>query len=407
MNQTFDQAPANPWDKRENFPRLQNSNLALALIALFLSSLGVGCGSNEIVSMILLPLLLIYAVTVGRAPTATVPLLLVALLTSLLTFSISGATVALSLILGAATFAFLLASRRLPYLTLAVPLAGVGISFLLTGSLALALLALSFLPAGALLSYASCTQKGRTSSIVWTQAGFLISLVALLAYTVYQTQGSVSASAISAALEGVRYAVLDLISFVKAELLAELSTAAQGFTEAEIKELTEALNTLLSESTVNGLISQLYGILPGITVALCGILSYEAQLFLNLTYLKNGWKQVVTPATCVFTMSLTAAVLYLLGFVVLLFFGSYSIFTVLMQNVCIMLLPGFCVLGFWNIRLQIKMAKGGGKVFLILLTVLALCCVGFSALYILAILGASSVILGALQRKIQEKTKQG
>ena len=181
-----------------------------------------------------------------------------------------------------------------------------------------------------------------------------------------------------------------------------MSTTTQGFTEAEIKELTEALNTLLSESTVNGLISQLYGILLGITVALCGILSYEAQLFLNLTYLKNGWKQVVTPATCVFTMSLTAAVLYLLGFVVLLFFGSYSIFTVLMQNVCIMLLPGFCVLGFWN-SLQIKMAKGGGKVFLILLTVLALCCVGFSALYILAILGASSVILGAIQRKIQKK----
>lgn len=407
MNQAFDHAPTNPWDKREALPRLQKSNLALAIAVVFLSSLGVGCASNEIVSMILLPLLLIYTVTVGRSVGVTVPLLLIALLTSVFTVSLSGATVALSLILGAATLAFLLSSPRLPYLTLAAPLAGVGISLVVTGSWELALLSLSFVPAGALLSYASRTQKGRTSAIVWTQAGFLISLAALLAYTIYQTQGSLSLTAISRALEGVRYAVLDLVSLVKTELLAELSATAQGFTEAEIKELTEALNTVLSESTVNGLISQIYGILPGIAVALCGVLAYEAQQLLNLTYLKNGWKQVVTPVTCVFTMSLTSAILFLFGFAVLLFFGSYSIFTVLMQNVCIMLLAGFCVLGGWSLRLQIKTAKGGGRLFLILLCAFGLCCVGFSALYILAILGASSVILGALQQKIQEKTKQG
>ena len=406
MNQNVHQAPANPWDERTSLPRLQKGNLALALIALFLSSIGVGCIGNETVAVILLPLLIFYAVMVIRAPGATVPLLLIALLASLFTVSLSGAAVTLSVILGTGTLAFLLSARQMPYLTLLAPLLGGALSFLLTGSWASMLLSLFFLPAGALLSYASCAQKGRTSSIVWTQAGLLISLVAIVACAVYQTQDSLSASSISAALEGVRYAILDLVGTVKTELLAELSATGRGFSEAEIKELTDALNTVLGESTVNSLISQIYGILPGIAVALCGILAYEAQLFLNLTYLKNGWKQVVTPASCVFTMSLTSAVLYLLGFAVLLFFGSYSLFVVAMQNICILLLPGFCVLGAWNLRFQIKAARGGGKVFWILLIIFGCCCAGLSVLYILAILGASSVILGALHRKMQEKTKQ-
>lgn len=406
MNRDLHQSPANPWDDRAGLPRLQNGNLALALIALFLSSMGIGCVGNETVAIVLLPLLIFYTVTVTRAPGVTFTLLALSLVASLFTVSLSGAAVTLSVIVGTGTLAFLLSARKMPYLTLLVPLLGGGLSFLLTGSWASALLSLFFLPAGALLSYATCAQRGRTSSIIWAQGGLLISLIAIVACGVYATQGSLSAASISAALEGVRYAVLDLVNTVKTELLAELSVAAQGFSEAEIKELTDALNVALGESTVNHLISQIYGILPGIAVALCGILAYQAQLFLNLTYLKNGWKQVVTPVTCVFTMSVTSAILYLLGFTVLLLFGSYSLFVVAMQNVCIMLLPGFCVLGTWNLRFQIKAARGGGKVFWILLIAFACCCAGPSVLYIVAILGASSVILGALHRKMQEKNKQ-
>ena len=125
-----------------------------------------------------------------------------------------------------------------------------------------------------------------------------------------------------------------------------------------------------------------------------------------MTYLSTGWRQVLTRNFCVFTMSVTASVLYYVSFLFTLFANASSLLGATMQNVCLMLLPGFCVLGAWSLMARIRLSRGGARAFWILLCVSFVCCAGYSVLYFLALWGANATITVAMRNRMLQKLKE-
>ena len=127
---------------------------------------------------------------------------------------------------------------------------------------------------------------------------------------------------------------------------------------------------------------------------------------LNAVYYNTGLRQVVTPASRIFTMSVTASLLYYVSFLLTMFVDGSTLFGAAMQNVCLILLPGFCVLGAWSLLARIRFSKGGARIFWILLCVSFVCCAGFSALYFLALWGANTTITVALRNRMIQKMRE-
>jgi len=101
-----------------------------------------------------------------------------------------------------------------------------------------------------------------------------------------------------------------------------------------------------------------------------------------------------------------SAVIYAVTFILTLLIPSSSMASAVVQNISLILLPGFCVLGVQGILLSLAQARGGMRVFLLLFFGSMLCCYTGGALYILAMWGAYGRVMDALRRKMLEKLNQ-
>ena len=75
------------------------------------------------------------------------------------------------------------------------------------------------------------------------------------------------------------------------------------------------------------------------------------------------------------------------------------------SNMCLILLPGLCLTGVNVILNNIRQAHGWIGVVQILLLISAVCCMGLTSLYFLALWGAYATISVALHQKIMQKMK--
>ena len=74
-------------------------------------------------------------------------------------------------------------------------------------------------------------------------------------------------------------------------------------------------------------------------------------------------------------------------------------------NMCIILLPGLCLTGVNVILQNARRSKGFMGVASVLLLVAAVCCLGLSSFYFVALWGAYATITAALHQKIIQKMK--
>ena len=405
MNQQMqDQEIKNPWSDRELIPKVAPRHIVLAVIACFVCALCLPLCANEWIALGVLAVLFAYVAVAVRSPIAVTLVLVTAVAAVIVSGgSFTVGAIFLSIAVGAATCAYLITVVRLPYLVLLLPFAAGMLAFLLGSDILVCLLSLAVLPAAALLSIATVKGSDRTTAICYTIAGLLVSLVAVLLILVYQEYGHVGRSAIVGYVDALRNGTLQTLVLLRNELLATMSQAVQ---DAATKEAYDSLAVMMSDETLSDLVSIVFNILPAMAVVLCSIVAYEAQGMLNAVYYNTGLRQVVTPASRIFTMSVTAAAIYLLTFILSLVIPSSSIISAAVQNICLMLLPGFCVLGIQSAFVSLAQAKGGMRVFLLIFFGSMLCCYTGGVLYIVAMWGAYGRIMQGLRHKMMEKLNQ-
>lgn len=405
MNQQVpDQELKNPWSDREALPKVAPKHIVLAAIACFICALAIPLCTNEWIALGVLAVLFAYVAIAVRSPVAVTLVLVTAIVAVMLgggSFTVGA--VFLALTVGTTVCAYLMTAVRLPYLAVLLPIAASGVSFFLISDPSVCLLALAFLPAAALLALATVKGNDRTTAICYTVAGLLVSLIAVLLVLIYQAYGNVGRQAILGCVDALRNGAVQGLAAARDELLAGMSGAIQ---DAAVKESYDNLAMMMSDEILGEFVATVINILPAMAVIICSIVAYEAQGMLNAVYYNTGLRTVLTPASRTFTMSVVSAVIYASTFVLTLIVPSSTMASAVIQNICLILLPGFCVLGVQSIMLSLAQARGGMRVFLLLFFGSMLCCYTGGALYILAMWGAYGRVMVAIRRKMLEKLNQ-
>ena len=397
MNASPEKEWRNPWEQRAEFAKVAPRNLAFSLVIVFLCALAIPLAAfDETVTLLVLAALFIYVVGTVRAPFAVTMLLGTAFLTYSLTNTLVAATVVLAFVVGIGAMTFLLTAMPSPVVPLFFPVAATCAAYAVLGDWRLSLLSLGFVPAAVLLAVATRVGKGRTTAICFGQVGLLLAIAAGVGYVLYT--GSVAREiTVSEYVELLKEDFLGLVLRMQ-EQRAAVSQEVFG---------ADAKQELLSPEVVPLLVDYSAKLFPAICCVICGVVVFEAQILLNGLYRNAEWKQVLTPHSMVFTMSLLGAILYFATFLLALIPWENPLVSLTVLNLNVMLLPGFCVIGFTMLMLNFARSKGGARMIWILLLGGVFCFAGALALPLLAMFGSNSVVMSAMYRRLSDKSEHG
>lgn len=386
----------NPWQDKEALPRVRKPDAVLAFLAMALCSFALACIGDERIALIVLPVLFIYVVVRARTPGAVLLILACPVVGYFLAGGLfSGASAVLALIVGIAASAWLFSVIRPFYAAVAVIAAVFVLSWGITGNVYTSLLAFSFFPAGAALAYATVADKGRTGAIVWAQLGLVLTLATALIGILWLLYGAVNADVLGRAVADMRKNFVEVGVAYRNEMVALMEQTGNKDSAAVIESVRE----MWSDANLYTTATAFLYMLPGLLVAACGIVAFAAQLLLGMTYLRTGWKRVLTPDACIFTMSTTASVLFTVLSLISLFLNPLSTVGGAALNLYLILIPGFSVLGLG--ALSARMRRRSGGLFWILLFGAMICCSGVYAISFLALWGAVDQIMRAMARAAQ------
>lgn len=393
MNSAFDR------DGREIGQKLPAPSFRAVLFSALAAFLGITvlplC-TVEWFSLAALVLLFAYVVWILRLPSAVAVLLASTFGIVALTSSVALGAVFLGLIVGVGASAFLINLLPRPYLAVSVYLIAALAVLAYTGSAPLALLALATLPAAVLLAVFTKRNANRTSAILACEVGLLAVIAVAAAYWLMQRSRAYDVS-VAVYVESLREEAVALLQAAKQTVLDALLQVQTANTQA----LTDTF-AKIDDATLRALIDQLINLLPGVICIVCSIVAYEAQLFLAFAYRTVGHGDEIKPQARVFTMSIPAAVLFFVSFVLSLFSNGSLAFAVI-DNLKLILFPGFFLLGIGALSQVLRRTAGGVRVALLLGGVALLCCSLSGAISLVALFGANRVILGSLEKRLYQK----
>ncbi len=384
----------NPWKERDVSKNLSPSYTVGSAIVFFLCALGLTVCRYEMVSMALIALSAGYVIWIARRTSIMISLFVVTgLLASLSSDLIVGA-VFLALVVGTMSGAFLLTTRKLPILvTLLIPIVAVGVSYTFTHHIEISLLALLFTPASVCLAVATRKNCFRTKILLACMGGFLLAIVAIVVFAIWKTTGGLNRSCVLAFVDSVRNAVMD---FMVQQRAAMLQLLAQQPANAQTAEMVAQIEATLSDEAIKGTVTAFFNAFPALVTVITALLAFFAQMLLTASYGRVGLKKVLTPRLQMMTVSLTAAIVFSICFVLsLLLPDSLALATV--TNLLIMLMPIFLLCGIQTL-LVIAQASPGARFFLLLVMGALFCCYSGGVLYLLAIFGAYSRISAAIRQ---------
>lgn len=394
----------NPWAEPSSLPPVKKSFTAVTALAFFLCSCCLALCCYEWGVVLLLVSLFAYVVYAAHSPKVAAWVLSGAVLITTLTATLAVGAIFLAMAVGCMSGAFLLTTvKRIPMATvLVIPLAAVALSFALTQSPALSLLSVAFVPAAILLALATRLHHARTSALCFAIGGFLLTAVIAVLVLVYKATGSLNRSALQSFAELCRNGLFDYLVGIRTELLSLLSEADSG---EEMQKMYNELSTTLSDEAIRGAISSLFNLLPALITVAASIIAFLSQILLLAAYHTAGLEKVLTPKARMLTVSATAAIIYLVCFL-LMFFLPNGMALAVVQNIALILSPILLLVGVQTLLGMIAKAKGGMKIFLILAIVAMLCCYSGGVFLLLAAWGAYSRIAALIQQKIYEKMGQ-
>ena len=390
----------NPWKNRADRPSVDVKYRILAAFACFVCALAIPMSNTETVAGVLAALLFVGVVFFVRTRTHVFVTLLTAVLVSLV-LGIAGATAFLAIVLGTALTAYLVTALERPYWVVILPLLAFGVAFVWTQDVGPASFSLIFVPAAILLAVATLMGKERTTAICFTVAGFLMSALTITAVMIYRTQGGLD-------LEAIRNAVDSGREYIVRELIAArdslLEVTAQVEMDEQMREAYDLWAQSLSDDVLRATVGILFNVVPAFVTVLCSILAFLSQMVLNATYHRTGLNTVLTPDATTFTMSGVSAVIYILAFLLTLFVSDTTMAGAVIQNIVLILTPGFCVMGIYDLRQTLSRMRGQARLWFVIFVGAMLClCSGASALYVLGMWGAYGVGARLLREKLMQR----
>ncbi len=318
-----------------------------------------------------------------------------------------------ALCVGVLAGSFLQTCTRLYWLLPVLTAIAVGITFAVSGNWLVAASAVILLPASALLAVATVRASYRSSAICAATLGLLAGVVGLFLLWVWKTQGTVSLDAVRAVLDSWQKTMLDVQIAVREEYLAEMARMIEqnpAWTADQLEyanRMMESVRTLMSDEILINSTAKIFNFIPAALFVACAIPAFLAQKMLRGAYDSNGMRAVVTPESEFFTMSVPAAVIYVIAaFVMLGFSNSLSVLVTVADNLCLMLMPGFLVLAVRNFRARFISARQG-RVALILFVAVALCCLSVTAIPLAALYGAYLRLFSAFRHRMTQKMNGG
>lgn len=390
-------------------PNLNVKDLILSLAAVLLC----GCVLSGAIPAAFIGLasaaLFVYVVIAIRNIGAVIQILLASIIATVLTFLPICGAVVLALILGTGTLAWLFITlpkyKWTPALLLAIAYA---LGFLVTSNLVVPLLSLTFLPAAALLAWAHTRDIGRTSTVVYATLGFLATVLATLCVILWRSYGSINYDVLMRFVNELKQLFVTVGAEAGKMLWESIEgQAAQAAVPVEsLEKLREAYAQVFSESNLRIVADTIMGLVPALVAVPTLIISYLADVVLLRKYYNTEWRSHMTPDACSLIISPAAGLIYFICLLIVMFVNKQSVFLMAVMNMCLILLPGLCLIGVNVLVQNAKRARGVIGVASILLVVAAVCCMGLSSLYFLALWGAYVTISAALHQKILQKMKE-
>ena len=408
MNASEKELNKNPWRRTDERPPIEGKDLALAIAALLLCALFLGGCIPSNWTWLTTAALFACVVIAVRSTGSVLLLLSITLLASLLTLSMEGGAFVLSIMVGCGSMTWLLTvSKRHRYTAFVVLVAAYGVCWLVSSDPLYSALAFAFAPAAVLMALATVRDVGRTSTVLYTVGGFLISIVAFLCILLFKLYGAVSFDLLVHFVEELRVALVEALrgtGYLLWDLFVQSAEEAK-VTAEQMEAVRNAYETAFNEANLQVLVNSVVGLAPAWIFIPTVTLAYGAHLFLLRRYYNTAWRSMLTPASCTVTVSATASVLYFVCFLIVIFIPRDSLFLMAVRNLFLILMPGLCLVGVHTIVFQVRRARGWFGVIWILLLAAMLCCAGFSSLYLLALWGAYAVVSVAIRKKILQKMK--
>lgn len=389
-------------------PNLDKKDLILSLFVVLLC----GCVLSGAIPASFIGLavgaLFAYTVIAVKNVGAVVQLLLTSILATVLTFLPPVGAAVLALMLGTGTLAWLfMILPKYKWAPIGLLAVAYGLGFLVTSNPVTPLLSLAFLPAAALMAWAHARDLGRTSTVLHALLGFIITVLVTLCVILLRAYGSINYDALMRFMNEIKNLFVT-IGIEAGKILWETieSASTQAAASAEtLEKLRETFAQVFGETNLRVMADTIMGLAPALITIPALIISYLSNVVLLRKYYNTEWRSRMTPAACALTISPAAGLVYFVCFLVVMFVNKQSMLLMTVYNMCLILLPGLCLTGV-NVILQNARHAGGwiGGASVLLL-VAAVCCMGFSSLYFVALWGAYATITAALHQKIMQKMK--
>ena len=398
------------FEEKKGCPKLDKKDLILSLAAVLLCACVLSGSIPATFIGIAGAVLIAYTVIAVRNRGAVVQILLASIIASTLTFLPVVGTSVLALILGTGTLAWLfMILPKYKWAPIGLLAIAYGLGFLMTSNPVTPLLALAFLPAAALMAWAHERDIGRTNTVLHALLGFIIAVLATLCIVLLRAYGSVSYDMLMRFINETK-TLFVTVGIEAGNLLwesIESASTQSALSPESLEKLSEMFAQVFGEESLRAMADTIMGLAPALITVPAIIISYLANVVLLRKYYNTEWRSLMTPAACSLTIGPATGLVYFLCFLVVMFANEQSVFVMTIYNMCLILLPGLCLTGV-NVILQ-NARRAGGWIGMasILLLVAAVCCMGFSSLYFVALWGAYATITAALHQKIMQKMKDG
>ncbi len=393
------------WKERNQLPAVPRMQVLLACAVCFLCALGLpfclwkGLTDTAAawVSIGALIVLAAYVLRVSRHVAVIVAMLLgTAFFFAMTGGAVIGAVVLL-LTVGVATGAFLHTVTGRPYLTLACTAAAFVAMAIVSRVPLFATLAFAFLPASILVAVCTLCGGERTSIVCAAAGGLLLSLLAFAAVWIYGEAGSLHPNTVMAYMESLREALVGILQQVRDEMVA--IAAEQSAATAE------SFASLYTDELLRTTVASLFNVIPAIAIMLCSVLGFLGHTLLLALHDTAGLHAVNTVDTVRLRISLPAAIIYVVSFVLMLLLPETGVAYAVVNNLTLILLPGLILLAVRNLLFARR--EGAGRLMAPLLLMLALCCCSFGTPYLLALFGVSCAYRDFMHRMLIDKLRMG
>lgn len=307
-----------------------------------------------------------------------------------LTGDVVAAAVPLALLCGVGFGAFLLLTVRSLSLAL-VPLAAFLLGFLATGELTRAAVALLCLPAACVLAHAMHAGLSRTRTICRVGAVLFVTLLLAALCCILPRYGMTVFENVAGRIDEAR-----------ASLAAVLAGWQTGEGEHAARVVLEGMEFALAGA--------LFNILPGVVLAVLSVMAYMADLICLALFRTFEWEKYLSARVFVLVVSVHAAALYAISYLLLLMMGrggseSMQFVSVVVENCHLALFPAMIFAGaVFCIRTYLLSHR---RLLLLVVAILVAAMMPSFALTAMSLLGAGDVLCRALRKRLRRRHRDG